>query len=360
MNFMGDYEILDLSSSQKWNKYLRNLPIEQQDIYFTPEYYRLYEELGDGLARCFVYEDGEDIALYPFLLNSVNKLGYNLDNQYYDIQGAYGYNGICCSCKDPELIKSFYNSFYQYCINNNIIAEFTRFNPLLQNDRVSSGYMTMIQDRETVMIDLKKPYGEIWANDYSSKSRNMVRKALKLGYKLQAVEYPGGQDIDSFVRIYNYSMDAVKSEKYYYFNRDFFFNTFGYLKEHAILFKVLDCKDELVCSSIFFYYGDYFHYHLSGKSAKADNSVNNFLIDRAVVYAQERGASYFHLGGGRSRSNDDSLLKFKKSFSKRIFPFYIGKKILNKKVYKEIVTQWEIRYLEKIEKYSNFLLKYRY
>ena len=38
-----------------------SLPIDQQEIYFTPEYYELYENNGEGKAICFVYKEAEDI-----------------------------------------------------------------------------------------------------------------------------------------------------------------------------------------------------------------------------------------------------------------------------------------------------------
>jgi hypothetical protein len=127
-----------------------------------------------------------------------------------------------------------------------------------------------------------------------------------------------------------------------------------------LLFNVLDKNTNVVCSSIFFHYGDYFHYHLSGRSEQANNAVNNFLLDEAVKFAQKKGAKKFHLGGGRTSNPDDSLLKFKGSFSKTKFPFYIGKKIHNQQVYDEIVRQWENNEPEKKLKYKNHLLKYRY
>lgn len=77
-NLMEDFEILNLSDSTKWKHYMEQLPVEQQDIYYTPGYYRLYEDLDDGKACCFVFKKGGDIALYPFLINSVNELGYDL------------------------------------------------------------------------------------------------------------------------------------------------------------------------------------------------------------------------------------------------------------------------------------------
>lgn len=59
------FEIIDLKDSDSWKSLLAKLPLEPQDIYYTPEYYSLYENYGDGKARCFVYEKDWDIALHP-------------------------------------------------------------------------------------------------------------------------------------------------------------------------------------------------------------------------------------------------------------------------------------------------------
>ena len=66
-------ELLSSFDSDKWKEFIKKLNVDQLDIYFTPEYYKLYEDYGDGQAQCFVFQDGTSIALYPFLLNSVNK-----------------------------------------------------------------------------------------------------------------------------------------------------------------------------------------------------------------------------------------------------------------------------------------------
>ena len=36
------FEVLSLKNKKEWSALLSKLPIEQQDIYFTPEYYELY------------------------------------------------------------------------------------------------------------------------------------------------------------------------------------------------------------------------------------------------------------------------------------------------------------------------------
>jgi hypothetical protein len=126
------------------------------------------------------------------------------------------------------------------------------------------------------------------------------------------------------------------------------------------LFNIRDENGQLLCSTIVFKYNDFIHYHLSGRSSKADNSVNNYLLDQVVKFGQQNNAKQFHLGGGRSSAPDDTLLKFKMNFSKTTLPFFIGKKVHNQKVYDEVVRQWEAKFPEKKDKYKNHLLKYRF
>ncbi len=45
--------------------------------------------------HCFVFEKEENIVLQP-----LTPLGYRLDKEYYDIHGAYGYNGLISSSND--------------------------------------------------------------------------------------------------------------------------------------------------------------------------------------------------------------------------------------------------------------------
>lgn len=351
--------ILTLKDSQKWINFIDCLPKTQQDVYYTPEYYSLYEKNGDGEANCFIFEEFGNIAIYPFLKNSINQLGYSLNKEYFDIQGAYGYNGVLTNSKHTDFIKKFYQSFDNYCLKNNIITEFIRFHPLLENHKFSNNHMQVIFDRNTVACDLNQEYESIWKNEYSSINRNMIRKAQKDGYKIEIDEAPKRSHIETFIDIYFYSMKMVEASEYYYFNKDFFYNTFSLLKNNTLLFNVLDKFNNVVCSTIFFHYGDFFHYHLSGRSDKATNTVNNFLLDEAVKYALKVGAKEFHFGGGRSSDPDDSLLRFKANFSKTIYPFNIGKKIHNNEVYDEVVQQWKTNYTKSFEKHKNMLLGYR-
>ena len=108
---MQKVDIFDLGQSARWAECLNHLPSNVQDVYFTPAYYSLYQNYGDGEAQCFVFEKDGELALYPFLKNPITPLGYELDKEYYDIQGAYGYNGLIASTEDEAFIAAFWKEF---------------------------------------------------------------------------------------------------------------------------------------------------------------------------------------------------------------------------------------------------------
>jgi hypothetical protein len=360
MNFMDNFVIFDLSESQKWNEYLQRLPLEQQDIYYTPEYYSLSEEIGDGRAQCFVYEKDNEIALYPFLINSVNELGFDLDKQYFDIQGAYGYNGVVTSNCSFQFKTSFNKAFKRFCKVSDIIAEFTRFHPLLQNVDFHKGLITVLKDRNTVALDLTQTYDSIWTNSYTSKNRNMIRKAQKSLFTVNIYEKPNLEQKLTFIKIYHETMKSVNAGKYYFFNEKYFMNMFSKLNSNAVIINAVNIKNEIECTAIIFIYGIFAHYHLSGRKARSDNSVNNFVLDEAVKYAINKGIKKFHFGGGITTSDNDNVFKFKSNFSKVSCNFFIGKYVYDQKVYYKVVEQWGNKYPEKIEQFKNRLLKYRY
>ena len=217
------FEVLSLKDKKEWSALLSKLPIEQQDIYFTPEYYELYENNGDGEANCFIYEKDGNIAIYPFLKNSINKLGYSLNNEYYDIQGAYGYNGMLSSTDDTTFLEDFWKTFDQYCKDNNIVAEFTRFHPILKNYKLGEGHYNIIFDRKTVFIDLTQSEDEIFAGFKKSTRKHIQKASQKI--EIRKAEYTE-ENVDTFVRIYVENMEKVNSIPYLFFSKQHFLNMF--------------------------------------------------------------------------------------------------------------------------------------
>jgi len=350
-------KILSLDDIDAWRSHLNHLPVELQDIYFTPEYYRLYEKLGDGKAQCFTFRQGNQLALYPFLINSVNNLGFELDQQYFDIHGAYGYNGVVSSSCDPDFISAFYRAFDHWCNENKVIAEFTRFHPLLNNQHFSEKYLHTFFDRKTVVIDLRKGYGEV-AKHFQRTTKKQLRRAVDR-YHLIIDRYENNPDcLDIFYPIYTETMNRVKAEKYLYFSLDYFQNLIQSIPSVCLL---ASNDKKPVAAIIAFYNQTYVHGHLGGTITEALGlSPFSLLYDQMIRFGVEKSCSYLHVGGGRTSAENDALLGFKLNFSSHLADFYIGKKIHNKEVYAAVVDGWEEKNPDKVNKYRHHLLKYRY
>ncbi|MEG2318199.1 MAG: GNAT family N-acetyltransferase [Rikenellaceae bacterium] len=352
-------QLLSLNDKDLWDDYIKRLPIDQQDVYFTPEYYSLYENYGDGEALCFVYEEDENIALYPFLKNSINKLGYNLDDEYFDIQGAYGYNGMITSSKDENFIERFHIAFSHYCEDNNIVAEFTRFHPILSNHTISDNNMKVISDRKTMYLDLDSPYENIFNNFQKTTKKQINRCKDKYDLSLDVVQ--GGscsaKHINTFYEIYLNAMNRVHSSDYLYFNRNYFSNLFS-LKDVTLFIAIYEKKPIAIISTMSS--SMYIHGHLGGALTDYLHiSAFSFLYSEIFKYGMNKGCRYYNGGGGTSSCDDDNLLKFKLNFSKTTQVFYIGKYIRNNHIYENIISQWKNKFPESYEKNKVKLLGYR-
>jgi hypothetical protein len=351
------WEVLSLNDSIKWENYFNQLPVKQQDIYFHPNYYKIYKEYGDGEPLCFVYLENEELALYPFLKNKINKDEFNLSEDFFDIQGAYGYNGVISSSYQTDFINGFYEAFEIFCSQENIIAEFTRFHPLLENYEFSNKHLTVIKDRKTVWLELGADKETRWKESYSGNNRNMIRKALKneIGIEKASKE----SDYQLFYDIYLSTMKEVGASSYYFFNEEYALNFNSFLNNKQILL-VADYQGQKICAMLLMLHGEYAHYHLSGRVREFSKlAANNLILDEAIEIAKEQGAKFFHFGGGNSNDLNDPLFKFKSNFSKDLADFYIGKKAHNKEVYEEICSNWETKFPDLKDKYRHFLLKYR-
>lgn len=357
---MMNYKVLNLNHKDEWNYYLSKLPVIQQDVNFCIEYYEIYEKSGQGEARCFVFEEQGNIIIYPFLLNSVNKLNLiKLDKEYYDIQGAYGYNGASGNTNDKIIIEKFNSCFLEYCKSNNIIAEFIRFNPVLRNE-IYMDYISPISTNDVIIIDLNSSTDDIWNNSFESATRGSIRKAIKNNLKHIALrgENIKNDHIMDFVKIYHSTMFRNNADPFYFFSESFFLDIVRNLGDKVSINFVFK-DDILVSTALNLHHHKRVYGFLAGTIPKYFAlQPFSFLIHKAIEYYKKIGLSEYFLGGGLIRG--DKIFRFKKGFSRTgSFEFFIGKKVHNKYIYDKVCKAWENKYPEKTEKYANFLLKYR-
>lgn len=342
----------------EWDELLASFPDDKQDIYFKKKYLSLYET-EKNKALCAVCIDDDNVMLMPFIRGEIND--------YYDFETAYGYGGPVANIDDEIWCHDAFDKIHAFLGENNYVCGFTRSHPLFSNERLlkesdgvgdNTGSVQLLYDRQTVAIDTSQNLEDIWQNQISSKNRNMIRKAEK-----NQLEYRAEYDFASyeeFIAIYKKTMERLEADDFYYFDDSYFEKMRNNLSDCSFLGTVR--KDgKLICAAIFMYSKKYGHYHLEGSDWNYSSlGANNYLLWKTACEMHNLGIKEFHLGGGTSSAQDDSLFKFKKAFSKNLKSFYIGKEIFNVPVYEEICNNWEQNNAEKIPAYGNRLLKYRY
>jgi len=164
------------------------------------------------------------------------------------------------------------------------------------------------------------------------KCRNMIRKADKRGVEVK-IDYEG-EYTDEFYRIYRLTMERNNAASYYYFSIVFFREMIKRL--HGKCFSLhAFMENNIIATALFLYSDQYVHYHFSGTDPGYYHlSANNLILSSAIQWGLNQGKLKVHLGGGFTDNDDDTLLAFKKSFSKgTLCEFYVGKKIHDIKTY---------------------------
>ncbi len=330
-----------VADKARWLAELAEFPSERQDLYFQPEWIDLHclEDSARGLA--FLYQEGEERWLYPFVRRAIEKIGEEDVSALglSDIESAYGYGGPISSSDDPEFSQRARACFSEWCRDERIVAEFVRFHPLLQTDRFIGGVenVTIINDRQTAAIPLK---GEENPGTYSKNAAYMIRRGARAGYRV--IE----QDIEMFprfVQMYRDTMEMLGAADYYYFSDHYYADLAKLVASQGRLLAVVgEDSEEWVSAGLFIDGKTLSHYHLSASiTSRRVPGATNLLLDHAAQCAAESGKELLHLGGGRTAAPDDSLLKFKREMGSLVSDFKIGKCLHLPDDYAGLIARWE-------------------
>lgn len=320
------------------------------DIYFEENYGKLYEEYEQGKCVNFKYKDTNGEVKYIFIKRKI------IGQKYFDITTPYGYGGPLIRLnKDgnkEELLKAYQESFTEYCIENNIVSEFVRFHPLVNNADDFKNFYIIKYERNTVatnLIDSEDPFLE----EFSKSTRKTIRRLLKGGLEYRVIKSP--ESIEEFIKIYYSTMSRNDASEYYYFDEKYFNNCLKYFKKNIVLVEIM-YNEEIICSSINFIYNEFLHVHLSGTLSEYINLSPAYILKYATLeWAQNNNIQYIHYGGGKTNDKNDSLYKFKKKFTESTeFHFYTGCKIWDCKVYDELCKK------NGVDSGINYFPAYRY
>ena len=344
----------------KWDYLYSLLPEEIKSPFFTSQYYESYLEIEKGAIECFCcYLNEENFLFYPYLRRDINSLGYDLPDKFYDIAGAYGYNGPIGKVSEPDFVKYFNASLKNYLQQSNVVTEFVRYCPIV-NNRIFHSYTNQIDVLDNVYIDLSKGIEDVWSNSFEHNVRNHIHKSEK--NNMSTFFFQGNEindkNLNIFYNIYINTMQRKDADKYYLFNKDFYNKLFHYLGGYSLL--CVTYYDNIPIGAEIVVKGPKIAYGFLLGTLKEYNKLNTATFEKweLIKFLYKEGIKIYSFGGGKERYDD--IYKFKKSFSKNCNnPFFIGTYVHQPDIYEIIQSQLKERYPDAATKYANKIQGYR-
>lgn len=350
-----NYKILDSESDRSsWSKVLSLFPDELQDIYFYPDYVGMHKFNQRTKSLMFTCEEKGNIWVHPFLLQSINldELSFS-DDPWFDIQSAYGYGGPLSNTCDQTFLDKANEQFSEWCRGNNVIAEFLRFHPIIENEKWVSKSYYIEKQRDTLSI---KPLHD--EQQYlNPKVRNKIRRLNKLNIEINKVNIE--KYFQPFVDIYHKNMKRLNADKYYYFSTNYFTDLKDLTYKSGYLVGATE-QEKLIGASIFLFGKKNLHYHLSATEYQCAPGLSNSLIDAGLQICKKEALNMLHLGGGSSNSSSNNLYRFKKSMGNIEHLFSIGWKIHHPEIYNKIKKIFAVKFRDSFQKHGNKILFYRF
>lgn len=323
----GSYKILTFIEREEWRQYLQQ--IQAEDIFFSPEYLKCNEIILKGKAECFVFQTGNIIILYPYILRKIR------DTEYSDITSGYGFGGFIGWPRQSG-ISEFREVFRSFCIKRKIVSEFIRFHPFFNNHYIIDDESENIIKYQNVVYFPFDSSPDYLDKNLTKEARKKVKKAAKNHIEVK-ISLADLLDFDRFIEIYYETMTRLQAANFYFFPKTFFYELMKWMPESLCLF--LAYRHEEIIGGLLVVHGQNYSYNfLSGsKSAYHNLSLNDLLQYEVLKWAGAAGKKAHMLGGGMGGM--DSLFRFKAKFSPWRLEYYLGKFIHLPEVYRQLCLQ---------------------
>lgn len=325
--------ISEITAKYEWDQILQE--VDCYDFYHTFDYHK-FSIIEPERAVLLVYRNQDVLIGIPLIIRPV------FDTNYFDATSVYGYPGPV----SKNITDEFDNSHLKLELDNyfkkhNIIAAFSRLNPYINHQKnILKGIGECLDKSAVVAINLTTDL-ETQRLGYQRRIKSQINKARRL---CDIIKIENNGDITEFVNIYYETMDRVNAKESYYFSKAYF-NEFMNSKDFQtdVLLAVTKDTKETIAGAMFVKTNHLVQYHLAGTKTDFLNlNPVKILIDEMRIIASKEKYEYLNLGGGLG-STEDSLLRFKMSFSKGLKTFCIWKYIANESIYRNLTEKHTIK-----------------
>jgi hypothetical protein len=365
------FEILSAEKdSARWTALIEALPPERRDIHFLPEYARIYRDSYGFGAHLAVYAADAGFVVQPLVRRPLRGLpflaGASDAANFSDIANPYGFGGPVSSAADPEvarrLYRAFAHEFAAWCGREGIASEFASLHPFFVPHQLAlmQGVLVARHEKDVVFIDLTEDESKI-AKNLRKGHRSSVALARRAKARLEKVE-TSETNLAVFGEIYAGTMVRRQAVERWFVPENYFSNFARQLgaRRTSLFFAKVDDEIESACLLMHDFGTAYYHY-AGTRATRRELGINNFMVIETAMWAKAAGFRRYHLGGGVTRDQDDSLLRFKAGFSEHRAPLYTYFCVRDRAVYDELCARKKAyeRATAGAESPSDFLPLYR-
>ena len=328
--------------ARRWTALIGKLPAEHRDIHFLPEYGRIYRDSYGFEPLLVSFEDNGGIVLLPLVRRPLAGLPFLAGaadaGSSADIANPYGYGGPLTNIRDiaagHRLYARFADAFASWCDEQNIASEFASLHPFMADSQLKLIGETLAprHEKDVVYIDLSKGRDGILAG-INRGHRSSINKARRADVRIEKVDATQ-TNVGIFNDIYRETMVRRNAAARWFVPDTYFANCCKHLgpDRASMFFAFTGAKVE--CAYLLIHDFDTAYYHFAGTRSKfTELRVNNLTMYETAVWAQQAGYRRYHLGGGVTSEDDDSLLRFKAGFSELRAPLYTYFVIRDQAVY---------------------------
>ncbi|MDT0172699.1 GNAT family N-acetyltransferase [Exiguobacterium sp. BRG2] len=308
----------------------------QLDCYYEHAYFELAKE-HDEIPELFYYPTEFGTLIYPYLRRRIPG------TLFEDITTPYGYGGPSFKgIWSLDQIREARERFERYCNETGIVTETVRFHPLLHNQELGQYWCHQTEILQpTVTLELTDPF-EMIESDFSQMTRRNIRKARREGVTIRLGR---PEEYRDFAHLYQMTMDKHQADARYYFDQTYFDHFADGRINNVLLLAEHDGR--IIAGCIVLTGRQFAHYHLGASDpVSLVLRPNHLLFAEMIRWAKQAGFQALHLGGGTTRSNTDSLLAYKRSFSANQTFFGLGTSILDATIYERLTRQFERQHPE--------------
>ncbi|WP_299365444.1 peptidoglycan bridge formation glycyltransferase FemA/FemB family protein [Winogradskyella sp.] len=321
---------------------------EQIDLAVNPDFYHTYDyhqlSKNEGEEPVLIkYVDGQISLLIPLLLRAIEN------SNYKDATSVYGYAGPLVQHMDDSFNRDhFHNTFNEFLNEHHIVSVFSRLHPFIAHqEMILDGLGEINTLGKVVYIDLK----DTIENQRAKFNRRLKTYLNKSRRSCTVIEGDIDKHLGDFKRLYHQNMERVEADDSYFFTDEYYrevLSSNDYKSELSLC--IHNESQEIIGASMFMKKGNIVQYHLSGLSEDHfELNPIKLIIDEMRIKSTNEGYEFFNLGGGLG-SREDSLFRFKSSFSKEFKEFKTWKYIVNEDAYNGLTKS---KFGQDFEMYKN-------